>query len=76
MTTDLLERAIQVAQGLSPEMQDDLAQMVLMYAGEEAAAFALTAEDEAAITRSRAQALRGEFGSDEQIRAVWAKHGL
>jgi predicted transcriptional regulator len=36
----------------------------------------LTPEEQAAITASKAAAARGEFATDEQVRAVWAKHGL
>jgi hypothetical protein len=35
--------------------------------------FAMT---RAAIARSKAEAARGESASDEEVRAVWAKHGL
>jgi len=37
---------------------------------------ALTPEEQAAIAASKAAAARGEFATDEQVRAVWAKHGL
>jgi len=36
----------------------------------------LTPEEQAAIARSKAAAARGEFASDDQVRDVWAKHGL
>jgi predicted transcriptional regulator len=36
----------------------------------------LTAEEEASFEESLAQAERGEFATDEQMRAIWAKHGL
>jgi hypothetical protein len=36
----------------------------------------LTPEEQAAITASKAAAARGEFATDEQVRTVWAKHGL
>jgi len=36
----------------------------------------LTAEQRAAIALSKAAAARGDFATDEEIRAVWAKHGL
>jgi len=36
----------------------------------------LTADEQAAIAVSKAAAARGEFATDEEIRAVWAKHGL
>ena len=37
---------------------------------------ALSDEEHAAIATSKAAARRGEFATDEQIQAVWAKHGL
>jgi len=36
----------------------------------------LTPEEQAAIAASRAAAARGEFATDEQVQALWAKHGL
>ena len=33
-------------------------------------------EEREAIARSKAAASRGEFATDEQVQAVWAKHGL
>jgi predicted transcriptional regulator len=36
----------------------------------------LTPEEQAAVAASKAAAARGEFATDEQVRAVWAKHGL
>ncbi len=33
-------------------------------------------KEQAAIAASKAAAARGEFATDEQVRAVWAKHGL
>jgi hypothetical protein len=36
----------------------------------------LSPEEREAIAHSRAAAQRGEFATDEQVRAVWAKHGL
>lgn len=36
----------------------------------------LTRDELAAIARSKAEAARGEFATDEQVRAMWAKHGL
>jgi len=36
----------------------------------------LTPEEDAAVAASKAAAARGEFATDEQVRAVWAKHGL
>jgi len=74
--TRLLEHAIETVRGLPPETQDDLARMLLQLAGEEQPVVQLTAGEEASFEESLAQADRGEFATDEQVRAIWAKHGL
>lgn len=74
--TKLLEHAVEKVRGLSPEMQDDLARMLLQLAGEEQPVVQLTPEEEASFEESLAQAERGEFATDEEVRAIWAKHGL
>ena len=74
--TKLLERAIATARTLPAEMQDDLARIVLLYAGEDQPPVELTAEDEAAVQRSHAAAARGDFATDEEVRSIWAKHAL
>jgi predicted transcriptional regulator len=38
--------------------------------------YVLTPEEEADLDASLAEAERGEFATDEEVRAVWAKHGL
>ena len=76
--TKRLDQALEAARGFSPDAQDDIARVVLRLAGaeDEASPVALTAEERAAIAASKAAAARGEFATDEQIRAVWAKHSL
>ena len=74
--TDLLERAVATARALPVAMQDDIARMVLRYAGADQPAFELTPRGEDSFAESRSQASRREFASDEEVRAVWAKHGL
>jgi hypothetical protein len=74
--TKLLEHAVETARGLPPEMQDALARILLQFAGEDQPVIQLTAEERAALDISKAAAARGEFATDEQVRAVWAKHGL
>jgi hypothetical protein len=74
--TKLLEHAVETLRGLSAEMQDDLARMLLQLVGEEQSPVQLTAEEEASFEESIAQAKRGDFATDEQVRAIWAKHGL
>ena len=74
--TKLLEPAVETVRDLPPEMQDDLARMLLQLVGEDQSALRLTVEEEASFEGSLAEAERGEFAADEQVRAIWAKHGL
>lgn len=75
--TMLLDRALAAARSLSSDAQDDIARIVLRLAGadDEPPAVLLPSE-RAAIAASKVAAARGEFATDEQVRAVWAKHGL
>jgi hypothetical protein len=74
--TKLLEHAVDAVRALPPEVQDDLARILLQFAGEELPAIQLTVEEESSFEESLAQEDRGEFATDEQVRAIWAKHGL
>lgn len=74
--TALLKRALEAVRSLPSAAQDDIARLVLQLAADDAPAVNLTGDERAAIARSRAAAARGEFATDEQARAVWAKHGL
>lgn len=75
--TRLLEQAVEAARGLPPDAQDAIARLVLQLAGgDEPAPVVLSPAERAAIAASRAAAARGEFATDDQVRAVWAKHGL
>lgn len=61
---------------LPPEMQDDFARVLLKLTDEEKPVYVMTPEEEASMEESTAQAERGEFATDEQVRAIWAKYGL
>jgi predicted transcriptional regulator len=75
--TKLLAKALEAIRQLPPEEQDDIARTILALVGsDEEGPVALTADERAAIARSKAEAARGEFASDEDVRAVWAKYGL
>jgi hypothetical protein len=74
--TKLFEHAVDVARGLPPEVQDDLARVLLELAGEDQPVIELAHEEEASFDESLAQASRREFATDEEVRAVWAKYGL
>jgi len=76
--TTLLDHALTAASTLPPDVQDAIARVVLRLAGgdSEAPTTPLAPAEHAAIAASKAAAERGEFATDEQVRAVWAKHGL
>ncbi len=75
--TTLLDQAVAAVRSLPAEAQDDIARLVLKLTGaEDEAPVPLTADEQAAIDASKAAAARGEFASDGEVRAVWAKHGL
>jgi hypothetical protein len=75
--TKLLDQAVEAARSLPPDAQDDIAHVVLRLTGADGEPpVPLTPDEQAAITASKAAAARGEFATEEQVRAVWAKHGL
>jgi len=76
--TKLLEQALEAVRQLPAEEQDGIARTMLALAGEtvNGEPVPLTADERAAIARSKAAAARGEFATEEQVRAVWAKYGL
>jgi hypothetical protein len=74
--TKLLEQAVEAVRGLPPEVQDDLARILLQLVGKDQPVVQLTADEEASLAESLAEAGRGEFATDEQVRAIWAKYDL
>ena len=74
--TKLLEQAVETVRGLPPEIQDELARLLLQLAGEAQPLLQLSPEEGASLDESLAQADSGEFATDEQVRAIWAKHNL
>ena len=74
--SELLERAVEAARSLPPESQDEIARVVLQLAGDDELVVPLTDDEREAIARSKGAAQRGEFASDQEARAAWAKRGL
>jgi predicted transcriptional regulator len=75
--TKLLDMAIEAASQLSPEEQDELARTILeIVHGGEDEVYVLSEEENAAIDRSLAYADRGEFASEEEVAALFAKYKL
>lgn len=73
--TDLLDRAVKTVRALAPEVQDEIARLMLAYSGDEEQPAELTLEELADLEASDAEVARGEFATDEQMRVLWAKHG-
>ncbi len=75
--TKLLDEALEAVPKLPSRDQDDIARAILQLAGHDPPEpIAPSADEREAIARSKAAAGRGDFATDEQVRAVWAKHGL
>jgi predicted Zn-dependent protease with MMP-like domain len=67
--TKLLEQALAATDKLPPEMQDELARMILAVVDRESDVYELSEEESAALD----EAERGGFASDEEIAALWTK---
>jgi hypothetical protein len=76
--TRLLEHAIAAARNLSSDAQDDIARVILCLTvtDNKNAPVPPSPDERAAIEVSKAAPARGEFATDEQVRTIWARHGL
>jgi hypothetical protein len=73
--TRLFDQAVEKVAQLPDEEQDALARVLLQIAGQEQPPYLLTPEEEVELDASIAAEARGEFATDEEIRAIRAKHG-
>ncbi|MEH2555439.1 hypothetical protein V1286_002968 [Bradyrhizobium algeriense] len=71
--TKLLEHAVDSVRGLPPEVQDELARLLLQVAGEEQPVILLTSEERADLAEADAEIARGEFATDELMRSILTK---
>lgn len=72
----LLDEAIDTVRGLPASQQDEIARAILRLAGGTGVCpIVLDPAERAAIDRSKAAAAHGEFAGDDEVAAVWAKHG-
>jgi hypothetical protein len=75
--TKRIDRAAEVARNLPPDARDEIAHVVLRLVGaDHQPPVPLTAELQTAINASKTAAARREFATDDQMRAVWSKHGV
>jgi hypothetical protein len=73
--TSLLEQAVATVAALPDDVQDEVAYMLLNFAGIKQPTYELTPEEHADLAEAEAEAARGEFATDEEVRAMWAKYG-
>ena len=73
----LLDQAVEVVRRLDPATQDDIARVMKILAGDDEGDVVRLSQDErAAIAKSKAEIAQGNFATDEQVQALWAKYGL
>ncbi|PJG55869.1 hypothetical protein CVM73_06890 [Bradyrhizobium forestalis] len=74
--TRLLDEAFSKVSTLPASEQDDLARTLLELAGVNQPPLQLTAAEEADLAEAEAEIARGELATADEVRAMWAKHGL
>ncbi len=74
--TTLVDQAVERLRSLPSELRDDLARVILQLAGEEQPGHVLSPEELSDLDEADGEIARGELASDDDVRAVWAKHGL
>ncbi|GAB6844621.1 hypothetical protein HNR00_000377 [Methylorubrum rhodinum] len=72
--TKRLEQAMERAQSLPADVQDEIARLVLAYAGEDDEVLVLTPDEEADLLEARSEMERGEFADATAVEAVFAKY--
>jgi len=70
------EEALQVVGNLSRSEKRALAVELLLRQNDNTSPLQIPDEVRTKILRSKEEASRGEFLSDDEVRAIWAKHGL
>ncbi len=70
------KEALQVIDDLTSSEKRALAVELLLRQDDNTSFLQIPDEVRAKILRSKEEASRGEFISDDEVRAIWAKHGL
>jgi len=74
--TELFKMAVAATRTLPDDLQDEIAAAMLSLVNKSQPIVELSASEKASFTKSLEQAARGEFASDEEVAAIWAKHGF
>jgi hypothetical protein len=73
--TKLLDRAIEAAKELPAEMQDEIAEILLSFMGEDdGEVYQLTPDEEADLEEADREIERGEVVGEEEVRTILAKY--
>jgi hypothetical protein len=73
--TRLLEQAFSAVAALSDAQQDELARVMLQLAGVDQPSIQLTPEEEEDLANADAEIARGDFGTAEEVHAMWTRRG-
>ena len=73
--TKLLEQAVEAVRNLPAEAQDEIAQAMLRLAAAEDEPEPIDPDDLLAVQQGLAEAARGEFASDDQVKAAFKRFG-
>jgi predicted transcriptional regulator len=71
--TKLLDKALEAVRQLPPESQDHIARLLLQFADGEREPEEIEPEHLSAVMEGLAQAERGQFATDEQVEALFAR---
>ena len=64
------------ARDLAAELQDENARLMLAFVGDDSSVYRFTPEEAEELDESEAAAARGEFATEAEVQAIWAKYGL
>jgi hypothetical protein len=73
--TKLLEKAIARVRNWPKARQDDAARMLLAMEAQGAEPYPLTAEEREAVRATMEAVEQGDIATEEEVKAMWAKHG-
>ena len=74
--TDLLDRAIARTRALPPDVQDEAARMLLLFAGEDEPPIQLTPDEEADLREADTEIARGDLATEEEMETIRTKFRL
>ena len=74
--TKLLEQALARVRNWPKARQDDAAQMLLAMEVQGTEAYQLTPEERAAVQAAMEEVEHGDIASDDEVKAIWDKHGV